>query len=96
MLAYFLLKFIKQVESSWAGFYEYNTLDQNGVVGWHPDVPNLLVACGFSGHGLQQAPGVGRACAELMVHGGFRSVDMSCLGYERIVRGEPCLERGIY
>merc|ERR1711865_856984 len=33
-----------KVESSWAGFYEYNSMDQNGVVGWHPDVPNFLIA----------------------------------------------------
>lgn len=85
-----------RVESSWAGFYEYNTLDQNGVVGFHPDVPNMLIACGFSGHGLQQAPGVGRGCAELLTHGRFQTVDMSCLGYDRIVRNEPLRERSIF
>jgi len=85
-----------KVKSSWAGFYEYNTLDQNGVVGWHPDVPNLLLACGFSGHGLQQSPGVGRACAELLLEGRFTSTDLSCFGFERIARGEPLYERGIY
>lgn len=85
-----------KVESSWAGFYEYNTLDQNGVVGWHPDVPNMLVACGFSGHGLQQSPGVGRACAELIVHGGYQTIDCSSLSYDRIARNEPLFERGIY
>lgn len=85
-----------KLESSWAGLYEYNTLDQNGVVGWHPEVSNLLVACGFSGHGLQQAPGVGRAVAELLLTGGFQSIDLSELGYERIQRQEPCFERGIY
>lgn len=85
-----------KVESSWAGFYEYNTLDQNGVVGYHPDVTNMLVACGFSGHGLQQAPGVGRAVAELLAHGGYATLDLSCLGWDRIVKNEPLFERGIY
>eukprot|EP00933_Yihiella_yeosuensis_P017378 TRINITY_DN1452_c0_g2_i3.p1 TRINITY_DN1452_c0_g2~~TRINITY_DN1452_c0_g2_i3.p1 ORF type:complete len:448 (+),score=76.86 TRINITY_DN1452_c0_g2_i3:49-1392(+) len=85
-----------KVESSWAGFYEYNTLDQNGVVGWHPDVPNLLIGCGFSGHGLQQAPGVGRALTELIVDGGYRTIDLTSFGYDRIVKGEPIYERGIY
>ncbi|CAE7900103.1 foxred1 [Symbiodinium microadriaticum] len=85
-----------KLESSWAGLYEYNTLDQNGVVGWHPDVPNMLVACGFSGHGLQQAPGVGRAVAELLSLGGYDSIDLSVLGYDRILRNEPVFERGIY
>jgi len=85
-----------KLESSWAGLYEYNTLDQNGVVGWHPDVPNLLVACGFSGHGLQQAPGVGRAVAELLSLGRYDTIDLSVLGYDRISRNEPVFERGIY
>eukprot|EP00913_Durusdinium_trenchii_P026806 g25145.t1 len=81
-----------KLESSWAGLYEYNTLDQNGVVGWHPDVSNLLIACGFSGHGLQQAPGVGRAVAELISFGGYRTIDLSILSYDRIQRNEPVKE----
>jgi len=85
-----------KLESSWAGFYEYNTLDQNGVVGWHPDVSNLMIACGFSGHGLQQAPGVGRAVSELLSLGGYKTIDLSIFGYDRICRKEPVLERGIY
>lgn len=84
-----------RLESSWAGLYEYNTLDQNGVVGWHPEVPNMLVACGFSGHGLMHSPGVGRACSELILDGSFRTLDLSCLGFDRIVRGEPMKEKSI-
>lgn len=84
-----------KVESSWSGFYEYNSMDANGVVDWHPDVPNLLVACGFSGHGLQQSPAVGRSCTELITHGEFTSIDISCFGYRRIVQKEPLFEVGI-
>lgn len=85
-----------KVESSWAGLYEFNCLDQNGVVGYHPDRPNLLVATGFSGHGLQHAPGLGRAVAELVDHGAFETIDLARLGFERLTLNEPLQELGIY
>jgi glycine/D-amino acid oxidase-like deaminating enzyme len=80
---------------AWAGYYEVNTFDQNGIVGPHPDWPSLWLANGFSGHGLQQAPAVGRALAEHLVHGRYRTIDASPLGFGRIVRGEPLLERNV-
>ena len=81
--------------NGWVGHYAYNTLDHNAVIGPHPEVPNFIFMNGFSGHGLQQSPAMGRGVAELIAHGSFRSLDLSPLGYERIIRNEPLLERAV-
>ena len=85
---------VKMVHA-WAGHYAYNTFDQNAILGPHPDVENFLFANGFSGHGLQQSPAVGRAIAELITFGEFRSLDLTRLSYDRLVSGKPLLERNI-
>ena len=82
-----------KVTRFWAGHYAYNLLDQNAVVGPHPDVSNFLFANGFSGHGLQQSPAVGRALAEWITCGEFRSLDFTPFGYERVLTNSPLLER---
>jgi sarcosine oxidase len=77
---------------AWVGHYDYNTLDQNAILGPHPELKNFYFANGFSGHGLQQSPAVGRAIAELIVHGGYRSIDLGRFGYERVLRQAPLFE----
>lgn len=79
----------------WAGHYAYNTLDQNAILGRHPLVPNLYLANGFSGHGLQQAPAVGRGIAEQIVHGDWVTLDLSALGMQRVLDGRPFAESAI-
>jgi sarcosine oxidase len=80
---------------AWVGHYDYNTFDQNAILGPHPEVRNFYFANGFSGHGLQQSPAVGRAIAELIVHGGYRSIDLSRFGYERVLRSAPLAELNV-
>mgnify|MGYP000889165270 FL=1 len=84
-----------KVISEWAGQYDYNTLDQNAVTGPHPKVTNFLFLNGFSGHGLQQSPAMGRATAEWIVHGGYRSLDLSEFHYDRVAQGRAIVEGAI-
>jgi glycine/D-amino acid oxidase-like deaminating enzyme len=80
---------------AWAGHYEVNTLDHNAVVGPHPEVTNFLFANGFSGHGLQQAPAVGRGLAEWICTGRWETIDLGPLGYGRIAAGQPLRELNV-
>ncbi len=84
-----------KVVNQWAGHYDFNTLDHNLIVGRHPQVRNFVFANGFSGHGLQQGPAAGRGVAELITYGGFRTLDLSEVGYERIIENRPFLEKAV-
>ncbi|KAL6432438.1 hypothetical protein ACFW04_006788 [Cataglyphis niger] len=85
-----------KVKSSWAGYYEYNTFDENGIIGQHPYHKNLYIATGFSGHGIQKAPAVGRAISELIFHNYFTSIDLSKLSFERFLKSEPMREANVF
>jgi glycine/D-amino acid oxidase-like deaminating enzyme len=84
-----------KVMRAWAGQYDYNRLDQNAVVGLWPGLANLYVLNGFSGHGLQQSPAMGRGLAELMLTGRYQTLDLSPFNAERLATGSPFLERAI-
>ena len=84
-----------KVVNSWAGHYDYCTLDHNVILGPHTDVKNFLFANGFSGHGLQQSPAMGRGLSELIAHGRFTTLDLSPFSYARVVANEPFLENAV-
>jgi len=84
-----------RVVTEWAGHYAYNRLDQNAVIGPHDRVENFIFQNGFSGHGLQQSPAMGRAVAEWLTYGEYRALDMTPFGFERIAKGKCFLEQAI-
>lgn len=81
-----------RLKNAWAGHYDMNTFDHNVILGPHPEVDNLLFANGFSGHGMQQSPGVGRALSEWVTYGEYRTLDLSAFGWQRVLENRPLLE----
>ena len=84
-----------RVVNEWAGHYAYNTLDQNAVLGPHPEVANFLFINGFSGHGLQQSPAMGRGLAEWITHGEYRALDLTPFSFQRLRENRPFIERAV-
>ncbi|WP_439123952.1 NAD(P)/FAD-dependent oxidoreductase [Marivita sp.] len=80
---------------SWVGHYEMNTFDHNAVLGPHPQVSNYLFINGFSGHGLQQAPAMGRGLAEWMCFGSYQTLDLSEFHFDRLLSGAPQVEKAV-
>jgi glycine/D-amino acid oxidase-like deaminating enzyme len=80
---------------AWAGYYEFNTFDQNGIIGPHSAYDNLVFATGFSGHGMMQSPGVGISVAEIICLGETRTIDVRALGWGRVEAGLPVFERNV-
>lgn len=81
--------------NSWAGHYAYNLLDQNAIVGCHTKVNNFIFVNGFSGHGFQQSPAIGRGTAELIAYGEYRSLDLSPFEYKRIEDNAAFTEKAV-
>ena len=84
-----------KVVNQWAEHYASNTLDHNMVIGTYPEVGNFVFTNGFSRHGLQQGQATGPGVSELIIYDGSRTLDMSEVGYERIIAGRPFMERAV-
>jgi glycine/D-amino acid oxidase-like deaminating enzyme len=81
--------------NAWVGHYAFNTFDHNAILGPHTEVENFIFVNGFSGHGFQQSPAMGRGTAELITYGEYRSLDLSPFNYERIARNAPFVEKAV-
>jgi len=84
------------LQNAWAGLYEYNTLDQNAILGPHPVISNLLFSNGFSGHGVQQSIAVGRVISDIIFHGNTNVIDISKMSFQRVIDQKPFIENNIY
>ena len=84
-----------QVTNAWAGFYDYNVSDQNGIISSHPTIKNFYLCTGFSGHGLQQSPAVGRAISELILDKRFTTIDLSRFSFDRFKDNKLIIENNI-
>lgn len=84
-----------KVTNAWSGYYEYNTYDQNGIVGPHPYYMNMYIATGFSGHGIQHAPAVGRSVMEMILDGRFVTINLERMSFDRLITDTPLIEENI-
>ena len=81
--------------NSWAGHYAFNVFDQNAILGPHTEVGNFIFVNGFSGHGFQQSPAMGRGTSELIAYGEYRSLDLTPFNYARVAENRPFVEKAV-
>jgi FAD-dependent oxidoreductase domain-containing protein 1 len=84
-----------KVGRAWAGHYDLNLFDHNAFIGRAPGLDNFYLVNGFSGHGLQQSPAIGRGISELVLYGTYQTLDLRPLGIERLIENAPLIERNI-
>lgn len=81
--------------NSWAGHYAFNTFDHNAILGPHTEVSNFIFVNGFSGHGFQQSPAMGRGTSEWITYGEYRTLDLTPFNYARIAENRPFVEKAV-
>ena len=84
-----------RLEHAWSGLYEMNTADANAIIGEQPELRGFYVIAGFSGHGMMQAPGAGKALSELIRLGRYETVDLRELSPERFATGRLVVEDAV-
>lgn len=84
-----------RLQSTWVGHYAMNVFDHNAIMGPHHEVANFIFLNGFSGHGLQQAPAMGRGTAEWITYGGYRTLDLTPFNYDRFRQNAPIVEHAV-
>jgi FAD-dependent oxidoreductase domain-containing protein 1 len=80
---------------AWAGHYDMNMFDHNAFVGAVPEPANFYLANGFSGHGLQQSPAIGRGLSELIIYGRYTTLDLTPLSFTRFLEGRRLIEKNV-
>ncbi|CDQ39844.1 MULTISPECIES: NAD(P)/FAD-dependent oxidoreductase [Virgibacillus] len=84
-----------KIISGWAGMYSFNSMDQNAIIGEHPQLKGYFTACGFSGHGMQQAPAIGKGISELIRLGQYETLDLRPLRFERFKEKDLVIEGAV-
>jgi len=78
-----------RIKNGWGGLYAVNTKDKNAILGEHPDISNLFLATGFSGHGVMEAPAVGKCISEKILKGNYISIpEAESLEFTRFREGK--------
>jgi glycine/D-amino acid oxidase-like deaminating enzyme len=85
-----------KIERGWSGLYDFNTKDHNAILGEYPTMKGYYIAFGFSGHGMQQAPAVGKGLSELIRKGKYETLDLTPLRVERFAENQLVMEDAIY
>ena len=80
-----------RIARGWAGLYEISP-DHHAILGRVPEVDGFILANGFSGHGFQHSPAVGKVVSELITDGNAVTIDIASLSIERFDKGELVLE----
>ena len=80
-----------RIARGWAGLYEISP-DHHAILGKVPEAGGFILTNGFSGHGFQHSPAVGKVISELIIDGKTSTIDISSLSIERFKRGDLLVE----